>query len=212
MKKLFKIINKDFRRKISMTKDFVYAAIKLGVGIYSFSFFMIINGLFSICIGWAKKIYFKGINDNEKNPLIYFKNIALLIFFGGVIYTIYMTRLFFHPMKSNYTNITAISIATISFLELGFAIAGLVKSNTILETALRCINLSSSFTAIVTTQIAILAFTSYADSSKPNGLLGIIFGSFIILTSLFMFVYYFKKKKYIKSKIDKIKVSSNAKI
>lgn len=176
-----------------MTKDFIFAAGKIAIGIYTFSVFLCISGLNSILAGYARRTYLdcekasKG--DSEKEYKVFLK-IALFILGGSVAFTFYMARLFYYPDHVKYGTIPAITIATMAFTELGFAIAGVARTKDILASAIKKLNLTSAFSAIVLTQVAILSFTQETDLSYFNAIGGIVFGGLSIIVSLFMILKY----------------------
>ncbi len=174
---------------------------KVLVSLITFSFFFIISALYSVGVGVAKIIYFKGLKKTNNNITIerqYYLRMGFVLMITSIIYITYMIRLYFYPSNFNYGEILAIAIAFISFLELGFSIRGLLKSNRnndLLLSGLKSVNLASSLTSIVLTQVALLSFTmTNTNPSNYNALAGIVFGSVCILISIVMFFNYLLKK------------------
>ena len=186
---------------ISMIKDFVFAAGKIGLGIYTLSVFLCISGLNSGLMGLARRTYLHGEKiargDSEKEYKSYLK-IALFILGGATAFTLYMTRLFFIPSSEHFDMISAIAIATMAFTELGFAIVGVAKTKDLLASAIKILNLTAAFSAIVMTQIAILSFTSENDLSYYNAIGGVVFGGLSILAVLYMLLRYLLHKLRLK--------------
>lgn len=73
------------------------------------------------------------------------------------------------------------------------------KSKGALNTGLRCVNLTSAFTAMVLAQIAILSFAYNTDSSLYNAIIGTISEGLCIAVAIIMFIYYFIYKKLSKT-------------
>ena len=200
--------------RVSMYKDYGFAAIKIIFGIFVQSYFFIVSGLYSICIGFAKMSFFNGKKIGEKldpnsreyreNEYRHLARMAFFILMGSIIYVIYMARLFFISSAYNYGEIPAITIAAVSFTEMTLSIIHLRKAKGALFTGLRSVNLTSAFTAIVLTQVAILSFVDEADYSFYNALSGTIFGGLCIVVAIIMFGYYFSYKK----KASKIEMST----
>ena len=182
---------------ISMVKDFAFASGKIALGIYTFSVFLCISGVASVLTGFARRTYLKGEKaargDDEKEYQYYLK-IALFILGGSTAATLYMARLFFVPSQNHYEMIPAIAIATMAFVELGFAIAGVAKTKDLLASAIKILNLTTAFSAIVLTQVAILSFANENDVSYFNAIGGVIFGGLSIVAAFFMLWKYWRHK------------------
>lgn len=197
---------------ISMLGNFVISVFKIVIGLLTMSFFFIISGFYSIGIGVAKQIYFKGyeLSVTEKQTSIkHYLLMAIILMMTSIIYIIYMIRLFFVTQTFNYTAILGISIATVSFLELGMAIRGLIKSrkmNDLLFTGLKTINFSSALVAIVLTQTALLSFSSDAEVAVinyHNAIFGVSVGVITLALSLFMIYRYNVVKKTVDMNVEK---------
>lgn len=198
------IKNKHLLSKVSMIKDYIFAAIKIIIGIVIQSYFLSVSGLYSICVGLSKYAFFEGKNvcaeskDEAERIKLQYNYLAKMAFFlltGSVIYVIYMARLFFYPSNFNYGEIPAITIAAFAFTEIILAVIHLKKAKGILHSGLRCVNLTSAITALVLAQVAILSFAHNNDASFYNALTGTIFGSICIVISVIMFAVYFRKRK-----------------
>lgn len=191
--------------KLSMVKDYIFAAAKIIFGMFVASYFFIVSGLYSICVGLSKRSFFIGKEINESfegnraniisNEYKHLAKIAFFILIGSVVYVIYMARLFFISSNFYYGEIPAVTIAAISFTELTLSIINLKKSKGILNTGLRCVNLTSAFTAMVLAQIAILSFADNTDSFLYNAIIGTLFGGLCIVVAIIMFIYYFTYKR-----------------
>ena len=206
LKKKIKVIRHTLLiSRVSMYKDYVFAAIKIIFSIFTQSYFLSVSGLYSICIGFAKGSFFKGKSIGEKldpqsheykqNEYKHLARMASFILIGSIIYVVYMTRLFFISSTYNYGEIPAITIAAVSFTEIALSIIHLKKAKGALFAGLRCVNLSSAFTAIVLTQVAILSFADETDCSVYNAISGTIFGCLCFALAIVMFCYYFSYKK-----------------
>jgi hypothetical protein len=193
--------SKKIKNKIipaSMMKDFIFAAGKIGLGIYTVSGFLCISGLNSIFNGFARHLYLHGEKysrgDSEKEYSSYVK-MALLIFAGSITYTIFMARLFLYSSYISFSIIPALLIAVIAFSELIFSITGIVRTKDLLASALKILNLTSALSAIVLTQIALLSFKEERDLSYINAISGVLFGGISILASLYMIIKYLLHKR-----------------
>ena len=127
-----------------------------------------------------------------------FLKMAILILVASIIFIMYMSRLFFIDYSYNYNTIIGIVIAAFSFTELGISIGGIVsatKKNDYLMIGIKCCNLSSTFIAIVLTQIALLSLPETINANLYNAISGIVFGSLSMLIGIFMIIFYKKKVK-----------------
>lgn len=190
--------SKSFEEKTEINTLFSIALnILLAIGktiltIFSGSFMFLISGGINLLIGFSKRECYLGIKNNIQSE---FKKrnikIALLLIFSGLMYIIYMTRLLFIKNSSfNYDGFLSINIALISFVEMGFAIAGIlrVKRSGHYYRNIKIINFASACTAIILTQVALLSFTETQNANRVNGLSGTGVGLFIVLLGVFILI------------------------
>ena len=164
MGKIARIINKYFHlnfkekaninSRFSLASNAFVAVCKMVMGIFSTSIFLFISAFYSLGCAASKQTYFVGLAyskiDKEQETKYYLK-IAIMLLFTDIIYIIYMIRLFFIPSVSHYPKIVGIALATISTLEMYFAISGLIKSkkrNELLLSGLKCVSLSTALLSI----------------------------------------------------------------
>jgi len=159
---------------------------KLIMGILSLSFFTCANAFYSFGMIGAKSIALTGIRKAQDKQgqyqYCFFSGVVLLV--TSLLYIIYSIRLFFIPITSSYNMYVAISIATVTFAEIGLNIRGVIvtrHNHTLLIHAIKMINLSASLITLVLTQTALLSFTNIETNtleiSKGNGLIGILMGT-----------------------------------
>lgn len=214
MGKIARIINKYFHlnfkekaninSRFSLASNAFVAVCKMVMGIFSTSIFLFISAFYSLGCAASKQTYFVGLAhskiDKEQETKYYLK-IAIMLLFTDIIYIIYMIRLFFIPSVSHYPKIVGIALATISTLEMYFAISGLIKSkkrNELLLSGLKCVSLSTALLSIVLAQTAILSFTMpEIDSSIYNAITGTSLGFVCIIIAIAMF---FKYNRVVKTK------------
>lgn len=183
-------------KTIFTTKFSCIFNIILGIGKILLSFFstifFLIAGIVNILIMFSKWQCYLGITKPEKKEAITRNNlIALNLIMAGVMYAIYMARLIYTDTKvMEYKQLLGICIACVSFIELSFAINGLFKAyrKGRFYTNIKIINLSSAFTALVLTEIAITSFASATDMRKINGIFGVVVGGIIILLGIFILI------------------------
>ncbi len=113
-----------------------------------------------------------------------------------------MVRYFFSPDVVRYDTIVGISIAAFAFLDLGLAIAGLVRSGRrkdLLLSGLKTVNFSGALAAIALTQAALLSFSGEEVVSpavlQGNAAMGILVGAVSCLLALRMLVRFGKRDR-----------------
>ena len=206
--------NKKFKEDkmhnlITMIFNFVWATVKIVLGIVKLSGFLCISAVYTFCLGVSKHMFFKGRKQsktNEESNREYFLFIGIIITIASVCYLVYMIRLFFISSETTYGMITAIAIAAMAFTELYFSIYGLIKARKqkdLLTEGLKAINLVSALSAIALTQTAILSFTTNGDMSKYNGIMGTIVGAISLLLGIYITIKALKLIKQTNSIVDK---------
>lgn len=188
--------------RVSRVKDYLFGIFKLVMGILIGSFIPIIYGLYSITVAISKEVYFVGNKKNksrEINQVKYYLIIATLILVSNLIFVIYSSTFFFIPNRYDIGFVPSLLLATFAFVELGFSIKAMFKKQeSLLDRAHVYIGLTSTFVAIVFTQMALLSITETdKDLSFSNGLAGCIFGGISVLISLYM---YYKGFKILKNR------------
>lgn len=179
-----------------------FALMKFVLAILEHSYFIAVHGLYAAAVAAAKWFSLRGTRVSEGNrekKLKYYFGIALVLTAATVFYLVYSVRHFFIVETFDYGRIVGIGVAAVSFAELFVAAVGLRRSkkkDDLLRSGLKCVNLSSAFTAIAFTQTAILSFTSPEQNySAANALGGIMFGSLSLILCFLMLIQCLRKKK-----------------
>lgn len=171
---------------------------KLLSGVLTLSFFVCVNGLYSLGMAAAKYCVVIGTVRAEQTEKQsgYYRLAAAILIVASLLYVAYSVWLFLNPPVFRVNEIAAITIATITFTEIGISLAGVLrhrKGNTPLLHALKTINLATSLIALVLTQSALLSFSSEVQYQAANGILGIIMG----ICAALLGVYMLRRMKYI---------------
>lgn len=177
---------KNLMLLFSTLYSYVWAVCKIVFGILTASFSFCISGANTLSFGVIKQIFLKQKDKlNNKNQAL---AISILLIISGVLFTAYMSRLFFVESSPKYGLILSIAIAGFAFTELGESIYNFIKakkSQDILLQNFRAYNLVSSSFAIVLTQIALLSATQ-TSGNIYNAITGIVFGGFAIVVGAYM--------------------------
>jgi divalent metal cation (Fe/Co/Zn/Cd) transporter len=172
--------------KVSIITNAVISLGKIGMSIYSLSFFLFVNGLYNVGIGAAKFIAVKGYGRKvektaqEQTGYRDYRLVGVVIAMASAAYMAYSLRMI-GGGKSNiqYNLITALAIAAFAFAEIGVSVYGVVKIRRDKEPAMEAIkmtNLVASLISIVLTQSALLEINHVDNIARYCGYTGLIFG------------------------------------
>lgn len=174
---------------ISLSFSTVLAGGKLVIGLFT-DYNLCSIAIFTFGILLAKLECVLGVKSNkltfkQRNILI-----AVFLFLSSVLYIGFMCRMFFIERRlKNNGMIFVLLLAFISFMEMGFAIAGLlrIKNGGHFYRDIRIINFCIALVAILTTQMAILNMATETDVvSIGNAYTGIGVGIFIALCAVYI--------------------------
>lgn len=194
----FKIKNINKKYSIHITGaacigNFLVGTGKLFIGLISLSFFTCVSAFYTYGMVIAKVCALKGMNKDREKQYIHYRFTGIILSIASIFYAVYATRLLWHPEVSHYEKNVGIAIATVTFVEIGLNIRGVIverKNKELLYHALKMVSLSSSLISLVLTQMAILSFTHEGrldyNPSFSNGIMGLLMGSISTLIGLFM--------------------------
>lgn len=190
-KKLTKYLRSNRQRTLHITGASCFGNAflslgKLGIGIYSFNFYIFANGLYTLGMVLARLCVLFGFLKVKKPTKQYHccRLAGMILIAASGAYITYSIRLLLHPQSTSYNEIVGITIATVTFFELGLNVRGVLierKNNTPFFYVLKMINLSSAIISLALTQAALLSFQeSGTEHSIWNGLVGILTGGIAI--------------------------------
>ena len=117
--------------------------------------------------------------------------ISIFLFISSAVYIAFMVKgLFTERKRTDYGIAYVCIIALIAFLELGFSIAGIIrtKNKGHYYRDIKIINFCIALTAILTTQVTILDFTATTNVDVYNSAAGIGIGAVIALCAVYILV------------------------
>lgn len=162
---------------------------KLVIGIFT-DYNLISIALYTVALLLAKAECVLGATTKKRTFRRRNALTALFLFLSSAVYIGFMSRMFFIERKVKQNGmIYVLLLAFISFCELGFAIAGLLrtKSRGHYVRSIKVINFCIALIAILTTQMAILDMQTGAGTSDiANAYAGIGVGCFIALCALYI--------------------------
>lgn len=191
---------------LSVLVNAAFAIGKIVIGIYSFSLFLCINGLYNMGVSLAKSIpvrwYSKKNNaiqsgNNSRRQTIKEEyrglyRMGVVVLAASAVYLVYSIHMM-EVMKSSihYDKITAITIATLTFTEIGIALRGFIvtrKNKKPLFEGIKLISLTTSLISLVLTQTAIMSFSQNGDPAYYCGITGVIFGTVSAGIGIYMII------------------------
>ena len=165
----------------------VTVIVKFIAGAVTSSVFVVVSAFYSCGTGIAKVLCFKGERYAGSGQKYYLcLACAGVLFASALLYCAGAVRQLYAPSSFYYGKIPAIAIATVSFYDLGAAVAGIVKERkkgNCFVKALKRINFTGALAAIALTQAAILSFADGVSNKEANAIAGIIVGAAIILSA-----------------------------
>lgn len=186
---------------VTMVYNFVTAGAKIFFGVFSAFWFICISGLYSLCMGLCKRVYFVGrakCEDVTYREISYYRVIGAVLCFAAVCYIGYMFQYVLFPSElKRYGTLTSAVIVAVSGVEVAFAVIGIVrarKDKDLLMEGLKFVNLVSSLIAVVTAEAVILTFladlgfTGNVDTAFVNALFGLTLGLVSLIVGIFVLV------------------------
>ena len=193
----------QIRLRWSSIGSFILALGKIGMAVFSFSFFLGVNGIYTGIVAYGKHLSLLGMRTTDA-----------LILIASVLYLIYTFRLFQQHTATTYSEYLGITIVAVTFFEMGFSIVGIYrarKQKDLMKKAIKMLNLCSALIGLVLTQTALLSFTaenvadgsgvthevlaqtanlsfSHLNQSGANAMSGFLFGGLTGLIGLWMLI------------------------
>ncbi len=205
-----------FYGKFSFIKNLVFFVLKILIGLYFKSYFLIAIALYDVCIGLVKELCSHGLRhkrDTSEDIKRYIKG-GMILSSSSVFYLAYVITQMFFPSSYKYNLVIAIIIAAYSFYYITLSIIGVVsiKGKTLLVKEYKLTCLASALNNIVLTQIALLSFTTNGDTMGQNATIGIIVGLIILGIGIYISIDgYYREQKIKDSLIVKTRLRHKAK-
>ena len=187
----------SFERKtmlMTFISIFINALLAIGKFVLAFfaSPFLVAAAIVNIFVMLSKRECYLGEKYPEKKSFEHRnKYIGFFLLCAGLEYAIYMGRMIFTDTElMKYDMVLGIAIACVSFVEMGFAIAGLfrVYGKGHYYRNAKLINMCSALTAIALTEVAIMSFASETDSRILDGVMGMCVGIIIVLIAVYIYI------------------------
>lgn len=164
---------------------------KILSGLLSLSVFACMNGCYTLGMALARYCALAGLiqTDKKRSQYDYYRLSGIVMIIASLLYVAYSLWTIWHPKTVYYGEIMAITIAAITFAEIGMNVRGIIKYRKAKTPVLHCIktiSLGTSLISCVLTQAAIFSFKGNTQSLYANGILGSIMGGIAGLLGCFM--------------------------
>lgn len=176
---------------ISGAGNILMALFKIGSGILAFSVFTCVNGFYTLGMVLARYCALIGVvrTKDITAQYRYYRCSGIVLISASCLYIAYSIQAYFHPVYTSYHPYIAMGIATVTFVEIGLNLRGVLvfrKNHSPLLHALKTINLATSLISLVLTQAAILSFADEVQNPASNGILGALMGACAVLLGIYM--------------------------
>ena len=180
-----------YSSRLSVITNSIFAIGKIILSFFQGIFFLV-AGIFNIFMAFSKLHCYIGARYPKKGSFkLHNTMIGVFLLLSGLQYGIYMTRLLFTDTPiMEYDMYLGIGVATVSFIELGFAIKGMFNAygKGHYFRNIKLINLCSTLTAIVTTEIALTSFATETDTRLISGMFGLLVAFIIVLIAIYVLI------------------------
>lgn len=186
---------------VSVASGIGMAAVKFGMGVMAQSLLFIVSAIYYaiLCVTRLAIVnthrHLRNIEDSIKRlhrEMNYYRNTGLFLALIGLTYAAFSLTLLFVPSKSSYTNIMAITVATITVVKIGTAIRGLIVSRhekNPMDSAIKFISFTDALLSIVVMQNVLLVSQHSPAASQSSGLFGIGLSLAIVVVGMVMFLH-----------------------
>lgn len=176
---------------LSGAGNILLAIFKILSGILSVSLFTCVNGFYTLGMVAARYCALAGVIRTKEvsEQYRYYRWSGIVLIVASCLYIAYSIRMYFQPSYTVYHPYLAMGIATVTFVEIGINLRGVLifrKNYFPLLHALKTINLATSLISLVLTQAAILSFTDEVQNPSSNGILGVLMGTCAVLLGVYM--------------------------
>ncbi len=170
----------------------VVGIVKVVLGVIALSVFACVNGFYTLAMVGARALVLAGsVSAHRATTAQRCLYSAWGLGLAGVLYMAYSLWAYHHPSTVTLpTKWVGIGIATVTFIEIGVNVRGLLVSRGRRDLPLhvsKAINLSASLVALVLTQAMLLSISQETDPHDPavSALLGTIVAALTMLIALY---------------------------
>ena len=164
---------------------------KILSGVLSLSVFTCVNGCYTLGMVAARYCALAGVLKTKKisEQYRYYRWSGIVLITASCLYIAYSIRMYFRPTYTVYHPYIAMGIATVTFVEIGVNLRGVLvfrKNQSPLLHAIKTISLATSLISLVLTQAAILSFADDSQNPEVTGITGTLMGACAALLGVYM--------------------------
>jgi len=177
--------------KGSVLVNFLLGIGKIVLGALSISPFVIVNGAYSIGNGLAK--FFCLQTAEEQSAAAQhrrYRLVGVFVVIASLLYVSFAGSLFIAPENTTFTNITAITLATVVFVEIGVNLRLAIvnrRNPSPLAQASNLTGLAAALTSLTMVQMALRAIGG-STGSAADGWGGVFCGGLAVVVGLIMII------------------------
>ncbi|KRL12736.1 hypothetical protein [Schleiferilactobacillus perolens] len=176
---------------VSTSFSFVLALVKIGIGVWTSSLWLLIFGGYYVVLAIARSLFLQHYSrSRRKNEVLAAQQFVRA---GGFAYVLLGTAftacayiMFRGGYQTHFSRIAAITVATMGFYKITLAIVGFIRARRSAHgplVFLKAMSLADGAMAIVLTQYALLSMESQAVN-QVTGLFGMAVGTVIALVGV----------------------------
>ncbi len=184
---------------VSAATGVAMASLKLGMGVVTQSLLFIVSGVYylMLCLSRAVVVYrhrrirtLDVAPERRRHEVSVYRRTGLLLCLVGVSYAAFSLTLMHEDADGSYSDIVAITVATITVVKIGTAIRGMVVSRrerNPTDSAVKAIALTDALLSVVVMQNVLLVSQHTGGAGRSSGVLGIALGSAVVIAGLLMY-------------------------
>lgn len=185
---------------ITSSSNLLLALIKIGLGLFLSSFWLLIFGGYYLILFSARAFLLKRytINRAQQSDRLIQLFDGILYVVLGISFTICSFVMFRGGNDTHFNTLTAITVATIGFYKIIVAIIGFIRVKKLNRGSLlllKVISLADGAVALVLTQFALLSSQHSQSVNKSTGLFGMAVGIAISLLGFILIFFTYRKRK-----------------
>ncbi|MFT8593465.1 MAG: hypothetical protein ABF747_07650 [Bifidobacterium sp.] len=175
------------------------ASVKFGLGIFTQSVLFIVSAVYYLvlCLSRFVIVYrhqkIRQLTDAvlrlNRETSVYHRT-GLFLSCIGLSYAAFSVTLIFVGSTGKYSDIVAITVATITFIKIGIAARGLILSRrerNPMDSAVRFLAFTDAMLSIVVMQNVLLVSQGISEAGRSSGIFGIVLGVCVVVAGLVMF-------------------------
>jgi divalent metal cation (Fe/Co/Zn/Cd) transporter len=175
------------------------ASVKLGMGVVTQSVLFIVSGVYYFMLCLSRFIIVNrhrtlrkldDVMERVKREMTVYHRAGLFLCLVGLSYAMFSVTLLFVGTEHAYSDIVAITVATITVVKISMAARGVVisrREGNPMDAAIKYIAFTDALLSIVVMQNVLLVSQKSAEAGRSSGMFGIALGLGVVVAGLVMF-------------------------